>query len=90
MTLANYTSGQLDELALRLLDIAALFREMAVRSRQQEIEPLPLHDRKAQEWCDKLEHWARRAQAEMDVKMRMARATRRARSVESPAMQDRT
>jgi len=89
MTLANYNAGQLDQLALRLLDIAAIFREMAIRSREREIEPLPLHDRKAQEWCDKLEHWARRAQAEMDVKMRMARATRRAQTVESPTLHDR-
>ena len=89
MTLANYTAGQLDELALRLLDIAAIFREMAVQSRQQEIEPLPLHDRKAQEWCDRLEHWAHRARAEMDVKMRMVRATRRAHSIESQAIESR-
>jgi hypothetical protein len=90
MTLTNYTAGQLDQLALRLLEIAAIFREMAVRSREQEVEPLPLHDRKAQEWCDKLEHWARRAQAEMDVKMRMARAARRAQAIESQAVHDRT
>ena len=90
MTLANYTSGQLDQLALRLLDIAAILREMAVRSREQEVEPLPLHDRKAQEWCDKLEHWARRAQAETDVKIRMARATRRAQAIEAQATHERT
>lgn len=83
MTLTNYSPDQFDELALRLLDIAAIFREMAVRSREQDAPPLALHDRKAQEWCDKLEHWARRAHAEMDVKIRMSRATRRAQTADS-------
>jgi hypothetical protein len=63
---------------------------MAVRSREQEVESLPLHDRKAQEWCDKLEHWARRAQADVDVKIRMARAARRAQAIESQAVHDKT
>ncbi len=78
MTLANYDAGQLDALALRLLDIAAILREMAVLSRRQGLESVTLHDRKAQEWCDRLEHWARRSQAELDVRVRMERATRRA------------
>lgn len=82
MTLANYNPAQLDGLALRLLDIAAIVREMAHLSRQQGLETITLHDRKAQEWCDRLEHWARRAQAELDVRVRMDRATRRAQTAE--------
>jgi hypothetical protein len=67
---------------LRLLDIAAIFREMAQVSRQQGLDTVTLHDRKAQEWCDRLEHWARRAQAELDVRIRMERATRRAQTAD--------
>jgi len=83
MTLANYTPDQLDALALRLLDIAAIFREMAHQSRQQGVGTVTLHDRKAHEWCDRLEHWARRAQAELEVKVRMERATRRVQTLDS-------
>jgi hypothetical protein len=78
MTLANYDANQLDALALRLLDIAAIVRDMALLSRHQGLASVTLHDRKAQEWCDRLEHWARRSQAELDVRVRMERATRRA------------
>ena len=80
MTLANYSPDQLDALTLRLLDIAAIFREMSLQARQQGLEAIPLHDRKAQEWCDRLEHWARRAQVELDLKVRMDRAARRAQA----------
>jgi hypothetical protein len=78
MTLAPYTPSQLDQLALRLLDIAAIVREMANSSREHDVTELNLHDKKAQEWCDKLEHWVRRGQADLEVRVRAARATRRA------------
>ena len=82
MTLANYDPNQLNLLALRLLDIAAILREMALQSKQQGLEAIPLHDRKAQEWCDRLEHWARHALAELELKVHMDRATRRAQSAD--------
>jgi hypothetical protein len=78
MTLAAYSPEQLDQLALRLLDVAAVFREMALTGREHGVGQLDLHDRKAQEWCDRLEHWARKAQADLDVRIRTARAARRA------------
>lgn len=82
MTLANYNPDQLDLLALRLLDIAGILREMALQARQQGLETIPLNDRKAQEWCDRLEHWARRSLAELELKVRRDRATRRAQTAE--------
>ena len=78
MTLKPYTPENLDDFALRLLDVAAIVREMARRSRDSQLPELALNDKKAQEWLGKLEHWVYRAQADLDAKIRAARATRRA------------
>lgn len=80
MTLKAYDPAQLDEFALRLLDLAAIFREMSRRGREAGITAMPLNDRKAQEWCEKLEHWALKAQGEMDLEVRAAQAVRRAQT----------
>ena len=45
-----------------------------------EIADLALHDKKAQEWCDRLDEWAHKSQAELEMRIRQARARRRARS----------
>ena len=80
MTLQEYASGDLDAFALRLLDLAAIFREMGRKSQEEQLTCLPLNDRKAQEWCTKLEHWALRARAEFDTQLRIHRAERRAQT----------
>jgi hypothetical protein len=82
MTLKRYNPNDLDAFSLRLLDLAAIFREMARRTRDEHLPPMPLNDKKAQEWCAKLEHWAVRAQAELDAKSRIHRAERRAQSAD--------
>ena len=79
MTLNTYSPQELDQFALRLLDLAANLREMARKSRESQIVRLPLNDKKAQEWCGRLEQWILRAQAELETRVRMAKATRRAR-----------
>jgi hypothetical protein len=81
MTLNPYRPQDLDELALRLLDLAAIFRDMSRRARDQELPTLALNDKKAQEWISKLEHWAVRAHTDLEGKIRIERATRRAQSV---------
>jgi hypothetical protein len=78
MTLKPYSPEMLDHLALRLLDLAAMVREMAIRCRQHEISDLALHDKKPNAWCQNLERWARKAQAELEMKVIEARASRRA------------
>ncbi len=60
MTLQTYDPQQVDQLALRLLDLAAVVRQMANRSRENGIADFALHDKKALEWCAKLEQWARK------------------------------
>lgn len=78
MTLQPYGPEELDQFALRLLDLAVIVREMANSSREHGITDLALHDKKAQEWCSRLDDWAHRAQADLEVKIRQARARRRA------------
>jgi len=80
MTLQLYDPERLDQLALRLLDLAAAMRGMANRCREHGIDDLTIHDKKALEWCAKLDHWASKSQAEVEVRVRQAMAERRALS----------
>lgn len=80
MTLKPYDPEMLDELALRLLDLASTVREMANRSREYRIEDFALHDKKAREWCSQMDRWVRKSQAELEMKIIDARAGRRASS----------
>ncbi len=78
MTLQPYSPEQLDQFSLQLLELAAIVRQVATRSREHGIADLAIHDKKAQEWCGKLEHWVHKIQAEMEMKIVQARAERRA------------
>jgi hypothetical protein len=78
MTLQPYGPGKLDQFALHLLDLAAALREMAHSSREHGVTDLALHDKKALEWRARLDQWVHRAQADLEVKIRQARAKRRA------------
>jgi hypothetical protein len=80
MTLQPYDPQKLDHLALRLLDLAAILREMANRGREQGITDLALHDKKALESCLKLEQWARKIRADLDVRILQEKAGRRGRA----------
>jgi hypothetical protein len=82
MTLQRYDPQRLDQLALRLVDLVATLREMANSSREHGIADLPVHDKKALEWCAKLEDWLQKAQADLEVRIRQARARRRALAVD--------
>jgi hypothetical protein len=79
MTLQPYDPQRLDCLALRLFDLAAILREMANRSREHGIADLVLHDKKALESCMKLEQWAHKIQADLDVRILQEKAGRRSR-----------
>jgi hypothetical protein len=79
MTLQAYDPKKIDEFALRLLDLAATLREMSNRSRDERIDDFALHDKKALEWCAKLEQWARKTRAELELRVLERKAERRAR-----------
>lgn len=78
MTLQPYDAAKLDQFTLRLLDIAATVREMSLTCREQDVTDLALHDKKALEWCGHLQDWAHKAQADLEVRIRQARARHRA------------
>jgi hypothetical protein len=80
MTLETYNPHQLDQLALRLLDVASIVRQMANHSREYGIADLALHDKKALEWVTKLEQWARRTQADLEVRILEDKAAQRGRA----------
>jgi hypothetical protein len=80
MTLKPYDAQMLDDLALRVLDLAALLRRMAVRSREHRIQDLAIHDKKAREWIGNLERWARKSLADVEMRILEARAGQRALS----------
>ncbi len=82
MTLRRYEPKKLDQLSLRFLDLAAALREMANLCRENEIEELALHDKKAKEMCEKLEDWVHKARADLGLKINQARARRRAMSTQ--------
>jgi hypothetical protein len=78
MTLNAYDSARLDELSLRVLDLAALIRHMSHRSREYGIADFALHDKKALEWIANLERWGRKSAADLEMRVIDARASQRA------------
>ena len=80
MTLQAYDPDEVDQLALRLLDLAATVRQMANRSREQGVSDIALHDKKALEWCAKLEQWANKTNADLEVRILQDKAERRGRA----------
>jgi hypothetical protein len=65
MTLEPYNSDGLDRMSLRVLDLCTRLRSLAQKSREEQLPPVKLHDRKALEWLDKLEDWLLQAEAEV-------------------------
>ncbi|MBN2022916.1 MAG: hypothetical protein JW809_08975 [Pirellulales bacterium] len=78
MTLKPYDPRRLDQFTLRLLDLAAHMRQIAHLCREYQIDSFALHDKKANEWCDNLDRWVRKARAELEMKVIEVRATQRA------------
>ena len=80
MTLNPYDPTMLDVFSLRLLDLAATIRQMAQRSRECAVDDFALHDKKALEWIANLERWARKAAADLEMRVIESRASQRASS----------
>jgi hypothetical protein len=89
MTLEAYSPERLDELALRALDVCCRLRRMAQRSRREELGIVSLHDKKALEWLAKLEEWADKTEADLEVQVLRSRGQRKALAVRmSPEYRD--
>lgn len=83
MTLEAYKPEQLDQLTLRVVDLAARLRAMASRCREADLPEFALHDRKAQEWLARLDEWALKTERELEIAVRRQQGARRARELSS-------
>jgi hypothetical protein len=81
MTLEAYEPEKLDQLALRVLDVAANLRSMANQCRENDLAGPVLHDKKAAEWLAKLEQWSQQAATHVQLRAVQARAQRRALTI---------
>jgi hypothetical protein len=78
MTLEPYDADRLDQTALRILDVAASFRQMAAALRREPDIEFSMHDKKAAEWLAHLERWAAESQAKLEVAQIKRRGAARA------------
>jgi hypothetical protein len=83
MTLEPYGPERLDELTLRLLDVCSKLRGMARRSRDEQLGAVALHDKKALDWIARLEEWAHKTEADLEVQVLKTRGQRKALSMRS-------
>jgi hypothetical protein len=58
VTLEAYDQQKLDQLSLRLLDLAVRLRRIGQIAEENGIEKIDLHDHKPREWITRLERWA--------------------------------
>ncbi len=83
MTLEAYNPDRLDALALRLLDLCGRVRAMARDAREEDLDQLDLHDRKALEWLENFEGWLHRAEGELGRSLHRNRGRRAARQAQA-------
>ena len=67
MTYNRYSPEKLDQLVLRILDVAALLREISQNAKRAKLDDIPMHDRKAVLWCEQLEQWAVKTKVNVDI-----------------------
>jgi hypothetical protein len=90
MTLLPFTPEDLDALALRFLDLAAVVRGMANSSREHELDDFALHVNKVNEWLGHLEGWAIEGQGKLTTALIKQSGQRRAQALPYPAAEPRT
>jgi hypothetical protein len=84
MTLIPFPPAALDELALRLLDVAATVRKMANSARDNAVQDFQLHGNKATEWLEHIEQWAYEGAGRLEAQIMRERGARR--SLATPSM----
>lgn len=81
MTLESYSPDELDQLALRTLDVCGRLRQLAQRGREESLPGIALHDKKALEWLGKLEEWIHKTEADLAVQVLKNRGRKKAISM---------
>ena len=85
MTLEPYDQRRIDNLSLRVFDIATTLRNMATLARENDLHQFVLHDKKALEWLAKLEDWSHKSRGALELAAHRSRGARRAVEVTPPA-----
>ncbi|MDO4585711.1 MAG: hypothetical protein Q4C95_00275 [Planctomycetia bacterium] len=67
MTIKTYKPEHLDKMALRFLDLASQMRTMTIMAKEENCNDIPIHDRKAIEWLDNLELWAKKTKIQLTI-----------------------
>ena len=67
MTYSRYSPEQLDQLVLRIFDVAAMLRDISQNAKRAKLDDIPMHDRKAVLWCEQLEQWAAKTKINVDI-----------------------
>jgi len=78
MTLSKFSPETLDDLALRVLDLAGVFRAMARQAEEENAQNFQLNANKAHEWLDQLEQWGARAATDLELECLREKGKRRA------------
>ncbi|MEX2561417.1 MAG: hypothetical protein WD403_15950 [Pirellulales bacterium] len=81
MTLSHYSPDALDDLALRMLDLAALVRGMAHASREHDVTGFQLHSNKVHEWLTHMENWAHDGAGRLEAAIKKQQGARRAQQL---------
>ncbi len=81
MTLTPFPPEALDDLALRIMDLAAQVREMANQSRENQLSGFQLHGNKVHEWMGRLEEWAIESNSRLDAELLKQKGARRGRGL---------
>lgn len=80
MTLAAFTPETLDELSLRIFDIAAMVRQMANRGREHDLPSITLHRAKLTEWLKHMEDWVQEGSVKLETSLIRQRGAMRAQN----------
>ena len=83
MTRKPYSPEQLDQLALRFLDLSSVLRKMSIFIDENDILSIDLNDRKTLEYLDRLELWAHKSASELDRTALAHRGAKRAKGLAS-------
>ncbi len=78
MTLKPYNADELDQLALRILDISHDLRQISLTKRKIPGLNLAMHEKKALEWIAQLERWAADARTRLELASIRQRGSRAA------------
>lgn len=87
MTLVVFSPESLDELALRMLDLAANVRSMSHTSREHDVAGFQLHGNKVHEWLSHLEDWAHDGAGRLSATLLKQQGARRSKSLSTAIQQ---